>query len=102
MNLNSDYLVIFRSFRDQSFIKHLAYQIRPENSYEIVKIFNEATSKAYSPILFDLRQSTSNLLRYRCNFDQDKFSTCYCTQEFLNSCDNHEKINNQQTFVTHT
>lgn len=97
ISLNSNYLCVFKSCRDKSFITHLARQILPEASSEIVRIFNDATSKNFSHILFDLRQNCPQVLRYRTFIENEDFSTCYCPDDFP-SCEKHEKINQQQTY----
>lgn len=101
MNLNTNYLCVFKNIRDKSFISHLARQILPENSSQIVRMFNEATTQPYSHILFDLRQSCPDILRYRTHLGNDFGSYCYCSSEFIkNTCENHEKIDQAQTYST--
>ena len=48
MNLNSDYMVVFKNPRDQSQIQNLARQIYPGNSKFITWAFGDATKDAHS------------------------------------------------------
>lgn len=91
---------MFRNFRDKSWISHLARQIMPECSNQIVRIFNEATEEPFSHILFDLRQSCPEVLRYRTKINNKEFSSCYCFSDCFNKLKNHEKVNSEQTYFT--
>ena len=56
ISLNSHYLVIFQSPRDASEITHLAQQMYPGKLKYLQEAFKDATSAAYSYLLFGQRQ----------------------------------------------
>lgn len=65
ISLNAHYIVCFKNPRDKQQILHLSKQISPENPKYIQEAYNDATSKPYGYLLFDLRQTTSDIIRYR-------------------------------------
>lgn len=73
ISLNAHYIVCFKNPRDKQQILHLSKQISPENPRYIQDAYNDATSKPYGYLLFDLRQTTPDVVRYRTNiFQSDK------------------------------
>ncbi len=58
ININLNYLVIFRNPRDQLQIQVLARQMYPSNSKFFIDVFNVATKKPFGYLFFDLKQST--------------------------------------------
>lgn len=101
VSLNAKYIVLMKNPRDQAQFNHLARQIYPENSKELVRIYKEATHNGYSYILFDLTQDTNDSLRYRTNIFNKDFIECYCTQKLLkreNGVEN-ETINGEQGYL---
>jgi hypothetical protein len=67
ISLNATYIVMFKNPRDASQIITYARQFAPGRSKYIVDAFTEATRKAYSYLLFDLHQSTPDIIRVRSN-----------------------------------
>lgn len=67
ISLNAHYIVCFKNPRDKQQILHLSKQICPENPKYIQEAYNDATSKPYGYLLFDLRQTTLDIVRYRTN-----------------------------------
>lgn len=65
ISLNAHYIVCFKSPRDKLQIRHLARQIHPEKPEFIQEAYNDATSKPYGYLLFDLTQTTHDRYRYR-------------------------------------
>lgn len=70
ISLNAHYIVCFKNPRDKQQILHLSKQICPENPKYIQEAYNDATSKPYGYLLFDLRQTTLDIVRYRTNIFQ--------------------------------
>ena len=50
-----------------SSIRYFSRQIDPSNFKSIIDIYNKATKKPFSYLLFDLTQETPDDLRYRSN-----------------------------------
>ena len=67
ISLNATYIVIFRNPRDKSSITHFAKQFDPNNVRTIRKIYEEATSKPYGYLIFDLHQGTDDRHRMLSN-----------------------------------
>lgn len=65
VHLNSQYVVLFQNPRDRSQFGHLARQLEPKHSKELVDAYMDATSKPYSHLLVDLKPFTPDVLRYR-------------------------------------
>ena len=63
VNLNIEYVILFRNSRDKSQCGHLARQLEPKHS----KAFVDATSRPYSHLLVDLKPHTPDAQRYRSN-----------------------------------
>lgn len=70
ISLNAHYIICFKNPRDKQQILHLSKQVSPENPKYIQEAYNDATSMAYGYLLFDLRQTTPDILRYRTNIFQ--------------------------------
>lgn len=75
ISLNAHYIVCFKNPRDKQQILHLSKQIFPENPKYIQEAYNDATSKPYGYLLFDLRQTTPDIIRYRTNIFQSDTSS---------------------------
>ena len=73
VDLNTEYVVLFRNPRDKSQFGHLARQLEPKHSKALV----DATSRPYSLILVDLKPYTPEALRYRSNSLQLVRQTVY-------------------------
>jgi hypothetical protein len=65
ITLNSNYIILFSSWRDKKQISTLASQIDPNNSAWIAKSYKDATRKPYTYIVFDFSQNTPNEFRIR-------------------------------------
>ena len=67
ISLNSDYIVVFKTPRDQSQFHHLAKQFLPGNSKFLLWAFKDATKKPFSYIFLDARPQTNDKHRVRTN-----------------------------------
>ena len=71
VNLNSQYIVLFKNPRDKRQISVLAQQMEPRNSRFIQDAFSDATAKPHGYLVFDLRQETPEELRLITNVDSE-------------------------------
>lgn len=72
ISLNCHYIVCFKNPRDRQQIQTLARQVYPENSRYIQEAYKDATSQPHGYLLFDLKQSTPDIYRFRTAiFDTD-------------------------------
>lgn len=101
ISLNSKYIVVFKNPRDKSQFFHLARQIYPENSSELLKIYKEITQPPHGYLLIDLTQDTNDVLRFRADIFNRHFITCFCPQNSLNSKNGitNETLKGQQAYV---
>lgn len=60
INLNTHYMVLFKSPRDASQIDHLARQMYPGNTKFMREAFKDATSQPFSYLLVDLKPQTED------------------------------------------
>lgn len=67
ISLNSHYIVCFKNPRDKQQINTLSRQVYPENVRYIQEAYKDATAQPYGYLLFDLKQSTPDLYRFRTN-----------------------------------
>lgn len=67
ISLNAHYIVCFKNPRDKQQILHLSKQVSPENSIYLQEAYIDATAKPFGYLLFDLRQTTPDSIRYRTN-----------------------------------
>lgn len=67
ISLNAHYIVAFKNPRDRVQIQTLARQVCPDNSNYIQEAYKDSTSVPFGYLLFDLKQSTPELWRYRTN-----------------------------------
>ena len=63
VNLNSQYIVLFKNPRDKRQITVLAQQMEPRNAAFIQDSYSDATAKPHGYLAFDLRQETPEELR---------------------------------------
>ena len=77
INLNSHYLVLFKSPRDVMQIQHLARQMYPGQSVFMREAFTDATQKPYSYLPVDLKPDTPEELRLRTNIFPGELQTVY-------------------------
>ena len=67
INLNTQYIVLFKNQRDQQQVAHLARQMYPNNSHSFLDIFRYATKEPCGYLLVDLKQDTADEDRLRTN-----------------------------------
>lgn len=74
--LNTHYLVLFKSPRDKTFIKTIAFQMQLQF---LPSVFNDATSQPYNYLFIDLHTDTPDEIRIRSNilFEKGKFIEVY-------------------------
>lgn len=78
ISLNSSYIIYFKNPRDKTQIRYLARQVRPDNPKFIEDAYNDATSNAHGYLMIDLKQNTSDMLRFKTNiFPSDSFCIVY-------------------------
>lgn len=78
VNLNSQYLILFKNPRDKSQVMILGKQMFPGKTKAFREIFQDATSPKYGYLLIDLRPNADDSLRLRTGmFPEDK---CYVYQ----------------------
>jgi hypothetical protein len=65
LNLNSHYLIIFKSPRDKMQIKALAKQIYPNASGYFMSAYEQSTSAPHGYLIVDLKQDTPDDLRLK-------------------------------------
>lgn len=83
ISLNAKYIVVFKNPRDKTQFQHLARQIYPEGTKELLNVYKEITLKGHSYLLLDLVQTTNDILRFRTDIFNKEFGTCYCSQSCL-------------------
>ena len=84
ISLNAHYIIVFKNPRDKLQIEYLARQIMPRHSKGVVQVFEEATRKPHSYLLFDLTQSTHDALRIRTNIFPDETMHVYAHVKDMN------------------
>lgn len=101
ISLNCKYLVVFKNPRDKSQFIHLAKQVYPENSSELLKIYKDVTQAAHNYLLIDLTQDINEILRFRTDIFNTHFVTCYCSSNNLSDKNGvaNETIKGQQTYL---
>ena len=67
INLNTQYLFLFKNPRDVSQVFKLASQMYPRNREYFLQAYKMATSRPYGYLFLDLRQETDDELRLRTN-----------------------------------
>ena len=67
LTLNSNYIILFSSWRDKKQISTLASQIDPNNTSWIIKSYKSATQTPFSYLMFDFTPKTPDELRLRDN-----------------------------------
>ena len=84
VSLNAHYIIAFKNPRDKLQIQHLARQIMPQYSKDVIQVFENATSEPHSYLLFDLTQSTPDSLRLRTNIFPDETIHIYAHVKDMN------------------
>ena len=78
ISLNAKYIVLFKNPRDKQQFSHLARQIYPENSRELMRVYNEVMETPHAYFIIDLTQDCNELLRFRTDiFNQNYLSACF-------------------------
>ena len=67
ISLNAHYIVAFKNPRDRVQIQTLSRQVSPDNTLYIQEAYKDATDTPFGYLLFDLKQTTLDLHRYRTN-----------------------------------
>ena len=67
MNLNTQYMALFKNPRDQQQISILGRQMYPNNSKHFLDIFRKSVEKPFGYLLVDLKQNTPESQRLRTN-----------------------------------
>lgn len=65
ISLNAHYIVAFKNPRDRVQIQTLSRQVCPENNRYIQEAYKDATEEPFGYLLFDMKQATPELHRYR-------------------------------------
>lgn len=65
LSLNCHYVIIFKNPRDKSQINHFAKQVLPGNSKAFHEIYDDATEKPHSYLIYDCTPTTPDHLRFR-------------------------------------
>lgn len=100
ISLNASHFFIMKNVRDRQQFSFLARQLRPENSTDLMRVYNEVTHKPHSYLYIDLVQSTPEILRFRTNI-LDDISICYFTPSTIRDGDGItvETIREEQVFA---
>lgn len=67
VSLNCHYLIVMKNPRDKSQIHHLARQLYPTKSKQMVQVFEDSTSEPYGYLKVDLKPTTSEEYRLQTN-----------------------------------
>lgn len=82
VSLNAHYMVCFKNPRDKAQIRHLAYQVCPENPLFLQEAYTDATSEPHGYLLLDLKQDTPDEYRFRTNiFPSDSVNYVYVSRK---------------------
>lgn len=101
ISLNAKYIVLFKNPRDKQQFSHLARQIYPENSKELMRVYNEVMQTPHAYFIIDLTQDCNELLRFRTDiFNPNYFAVCF------SNLDHHviqpETIEGEQAYTLYT
>lgn len=100
ISLNAKYIVLFKNPRDRQQFNFIARQIYPEESKELIRVYNEVTRTPHGYLIIDLTQGISDLLRFRTNiFNQHYLAVCFATINEENEDIKTESIEGEQTYV---
>ena len=98
ISLNAKYLVLFKNPRDKQQFSYLARQIYPENSSELMRVYNDVMQTPHSYFIIDLTQDCNELLRFRTDiFNPNYLSVCFVNLE--QNVIEPETIEGEQAFV---
>ncbi|KAG8236943.1 hypothetical protein J437_LFUL016705 [Ladona fulva] len=62
---------------------HLARQVYPEKPSELLRVYKEATSKAFGYLLLDNAQETSDCVRFQTNIFPDEITVVYALAHMI-------------------
>lgn len=97
ISLNTKYMVLFKNPRDRSQFNHIARQVFPENPKELIRVYNECTTNAYSYFIIDLTQDINDFLRFRTDiFHKSYLAVCFAN---INGGAETETVENEQAYV---
>jgi hypothetical protein len=65
VSLNAHYVVVFKNPRDRAQISAFARQVCPDNQRFILHAYQQATDEPHGYLLFDFKQDTPDMLRFR-------------------------------------
>jgi len=92
ISLNAHYIIAFKNPRDKLQIQYLARQVMPHHSKGVVEVFEKATIKPHSYLLFDLTQQTHDALRLRTNIFPDETMHVYAHVRRHEQCNIHQLL----------
>lgn len=101
ISLNAKYIILLKNPRDKQQFSHLARQIYPENSRELVKVYNEVMQTPHAYFIIDLTQDCKEVLRFRTDiFNPNYLAVCFVNLE-QNGIES-ETIEGEQAYVVRT
>ena len=77
ISLNTHYLVLFRSARDQGSITTIARQMYGKNYKLLLAAYEDATSEKFGYLMIDSKAATPNEIRLRTKIFPGETSICY-------------------------
>ena len=92
MNLNTQYLVLFKNPRDQQQIATLARQMYPGKSRKLIDAYQKAVEIPHGSLVIDFKQLTPDDQRIRPNvFQNNQDHSTYKNSDFIEQTDSYEK-----------
>ena len=86
VNVNTQYLILFKQVRDKVSVSNLARQMYPTCYKYAIQSYNDATNEPFSYLLLDCKQSTPDHIRLRTSIFPGELTVCY-----LNTQDEKQK-----------
>lgn len=100
ISLNAKYLVIFKQPRDLSQVSFLARQVRPFDSKELLRVYNEVTRPSFSYLIIDFTQGITDILRYRTDiFNKYHSGVVYCDLSLRDERTKPETFKSRQVYA---
>lgn len=103
ISLNFSHICIMKNPRDAAQFGHLAKQLYPQASNELVRVYKANTEDAYSYLFIDLNQTTHSLLRFRTDIFNPDYLTIFCSkipEEINNIAVENEMFGEESVHVT--
>lgn len=98
ISLNAKYIILCKNPRDKQQFSHLARQVYPENSAELIKVYNKVMETAHSYFIIDLTQECNELLRFRTDiFNPNYLAICFANLSHHDI--ESETVKGEQTYV---